>query len=104
MNAPNVGAHHEKVVIVKNSKGLVGFCGGIDFNSGRVMVEINGRTHWFSSVHDNACRLEGPAAHELLQRFKRRWRHHPIASRTALGGENEPKPAPRRAPYPYAKV
>lgn len=104
MNAPTVGAHHEKVVIVKNSKGLVGFCGGIDFNSGRVMTKLKGRTYWFSSVHDNACRLEGPAAHELLQRFKRRWHHHPIADRTPLRGENEPRPEPKPAPYPYTKV
>jgi phosphatidylserine/phosphatidylglycerophosphate/cardiolipin synthase-like enzyme len=104
LNAPSVGAHHEKVVIVKNSTGLIGFCGGIDFNSGRVMTKLGGRTHWFPGVHDNACRLDGPAAHELLQRFKRRWHHHPIARRTPLRGENEPKPAPRQAPYPYAKV
>jgi phosphatidylserine/phosphatidylglycerophosphate/cardiolipin synthase-like enzyme len=104
MNAPTVGAHHEKVVIVKNSKGLVGFCGGIDFNSGRVMTKVKGRTYWFSGIHDNACRLEGPAAHELLQRFKRRWHHHPIADRTPLRGENEPRPASKPAPYPYAKV
>ena len=104
LSAPTVGAHHEKVVIVKNARGLVGFCGGIDFNSGRVMTKLKGRPRWFPSIHDNACRLEGPAAHDLLQRFKRRWHHHPVADKTALRGENEPKPAAKPGPYPYAKV
>lgn len=104
LNAPSLGAHHEKVVVVKNSKGLVGFCGGIDFNRGRVMVDLKGASHWFSSIHDNACRLEGPGAHALLQRFKRRWHHHPIADQTPLRGEHEPAPPARSAPYPYAEI
>lgn len=68
------------------------------------MTTVKGREYWFSSIHDNACRLEGPAAHDLLQRFKRRWHHHPIADKTPLRGENEPKPAAKPTPYPYAKV
>lgn len=104
LNAPTVGAHHEKVVIVKNATGLIGFCGGIDFNRGRVMTKVMARDHWFSSIHDNACRVEGPAAHELLQRFKRRWHHHPVADKTSLRGENEAVPAAKAAPYPYAMV
>jgi phosphatidylserine/phosphatidylglycerophosphate/cardiolipin synthase-like enzyme len=104
LNAPGLGAHHEKVVVVKNRTGLVGFCGGIDFNSGRVMSKVGGRTYWYPTMHDTACRLQGPAAHEILQRFKRRWHHHPLARQTPLKGENEPVPAASPAPYPYAKV
>jgi phosphatidylserine/phosphatidylglycerophosphate/cardiolipin synthase-like enzyme len=104
LNAPGLGAHHEKVVVVKNRTGLVGFCGGIDFNSGRVMSRVGSRTYWYPTMHDAACRLQGPAAHEILQRFKRRWHHHPLARQTPLKGENEPVPAASPAPYPYAKV
>jgi phosphatidylserine/phosphatidylglycerophosphate/cardiolipin synthase-like enzyme len=30
------GSHHQKVLVVKGSNGLIGFCGGIDINSDRV--------------------------------------------------------------------
>jgi phosphatidylserine/phosphatidylglycerophosphate/cardiolipin synthase-like enzyme len=104
----SIGAHHEKVVIVKGKVGnedkLVGFCGGLDFNKNRVFATIKGKDYRFPTVHDAACRLEGPAAHEILQRFKRRWRNHPQAKSVSLSGENEPKPKDSLAPYPYAKV
>ncbi|MGA8097483.1 MAG: phospholipase D family protein [Candidatus Cybelea sp.] len=33
---PVLGSHHQKVLVVKGSDGLIGFCGGIDINSDRV--------------------------------------------------------------------
>ncbi len=33
---PVLGSHHQKVLVVKGSNGLIGFCGGIDINSDRV--------------------------------------------------------------------
>ncbi|MGA8574171.1 MAG: phospholipase D-like domain-containing protein [Candidatus Cybelea sp.] len=33
---PVFGSHHQKVLVVKGSNGLIGFCGGIDINSDRV--------------------------------------------------------------------
>jgi phosphatidylserine/phosphatidylglycerophosphate/cardiolipin synthase-like enzyme len=36
------GAHHQKVLVVKGSEGLVGFCGGLDINSDRVAAAPGG--------------------------------------------------------------
>jgi phosphatidylserine/phosphatidylglycerophosphate/cardiolipin synthase-like enzyme len=99
---PGLGAHHEKVAIVKNSSGLVAYCGGMDINKGRIVETIGKKEYPFPSVHDTACRLEGPAAHEVLQRFKRRWHNHGGVSSVTLRGENEPVPKPRATDYPYA--
>ena len=33
---PVLGSHHQKVLVVKGSDGLIGFCGGVDINSDRV--------------------------------------------------------------------
>ena len=31
------GSHHQKVLIVKGSLGLIGFCGGVDINKDRIL-------------------------------------------------------------------
>jgi phosphatidylserine/phosphatidylglycerophosphate/cardiolipin synthase-like enzyme len=99
-----IGSHHEKVVIVKGKSGLVAFCGGIDFNKNRIVSTINKKEHRFPYLHDTACRLEGLAAYEILQRFKRRWRNHPLAKIETIIGESEQKPKEKSLPYPYVKV
>jgi phosphatidylserine/phosphatidylglycerophosphate/cardiolipin synthase-like enzyme len=104
LSQQTIGAHHEKVIIVKGDEGLVAFCGGIDFNKNRVISTIDQKEYRFPYYHDTACRLEGPAAYDVLQRFKRRWRNHPAAKKVSVLGENEPMPKERVAPYPYAKV
>lgn len=115
INQQTIGAHHEKVVIVKGEEGLIAFCGGIDFNKNRVISTLAEKKHGlgvttpkaefrFPYYHDTACRLQGPAALEVLQRFKRRWRNHPVAKKESLRGENEAQPKERPAPYPYTKV
>jgi phosphatidylserine/phosphatidylglycerophosphate/cardiolipin synthase-like enzyme len=102
----SIGAHHEKVIIVKGKFGkeskLVAFCGGMDINKNRVISEIKGTEYRFPYYHDVACRLEGPAAHQILQRFKRRWKNHPQASQVSILGENESEPIESLAPYPFA--
>jgi phosphatidylserine/phosphatidylglycerophosphate/cardiolipin synthase-like enzyme len=104
INLQTIGAHHEKVTIVKGKDGLIAFCGGIDYNKNRVITTLAKKDYRFPYLHDTACRLQGPAAHEVLQKFTLRWKNHPVASREALLGANETKPKPSPAPYPYCKV
>jgi phosphatidylserine/phosphatidylglycerophosphate/cardiolipin synthase-like enzyme len=136
-----LGAHHEKVVIVKgkvaNEDRLVAFCGGIDFNQNRVYSSVqvfaddedldkrlqaladendgklpgllrsyekHSKRYRFPYYHDTACRLEGPGAYEVLQRFKRRWQQHSEASAESLLGESEAEPKEKVDPYPFATV
>lgn len=35
-NQKNEGSHHEKIIVVNGSEGLIGFCGGIDLNNNRI--------------------------------------------------------------------
>ncbi|HEY0346660.1 MAG TPA: hypothetical protein VGC60_00775, partial [Pyrinomonadaceae bacterium] len=104
LSSPTIGTHHEKVVIVKSKNVLTAFCGGIDFNKNRVISEIKGKEYRFPYYHDTACRLQGPAAYEVLQKFKMRWRNHPQAKSVILLGEKEPQPKDCPSPSPYAKV
>ncbi|HKX33667.1 MAG TPA: phospholipase D-like domain-containing protein [Blastocatellia bacterium] len=115
-----------------NADSLVAFCGGIDFNRNRVYSTITSKSgeaelsrnlaeaadkpdrpvkagkhqseYRFPYYHDTACRLEGPAAHQILQRFKRRWRNHPDANKETIRGENLAEPKERPVPYPYTQV
>lgn len=61
----NFGSHHQKILIVNSSEGLIAFCGGIDINPDRF------------AVHDVHCRIKGPAAGDLLNIFVERWNDHP---------------------------
>jgi phosphatidylserine/phosphatidylglycerophosphate/cardiolipin synthase-like enzyme len=80
-NTQNVGSQHEKIVIIKGENGLIAYCGGIDINSTRI------------SYHDIQCKVEnGPAAYQILGKFKRRWKNHRDAKKFSLRGENEPEP------------
>ncbi|MFN8485190.1 MAG: phospholipase D-like domain-containing protein [Anaerolineae bacterium] len=104
LTSQTLGAHHEKVVVVKGKKGLIAYCGGIDINKNRVITEIGNRDFRFPSLHDTACRLAGPAAHDVLQKFKQRWRNHPEAGAFQLRGKDETPPKEAAAPHPYVKV
>ena len=104
INLQTIGAHHEKVTIVKGNSGLIAFCGGIDYNENRVITTIGSMPFRFPYLHDVACRLQGPAAYEVLQKFKLRWSHHPQASRESLLGSGEQKDKAALAPYPYCNV
>ena len=99
------GAHHQKVLVVKGTDGLVGFCGGIDINSDRIPGAPPGQSSGLSGssgfsggsdstdaviassssggggngspLHDVHCEIMGPAAFDVLETFVRRWQHHP---------------------------
>ena len=95
----NEGSHHEKVVVVKGSQGLIGFCGGIDINSNRVTgIDSIGRSE---VLHDIHCEARGHAAWVLSHRFIWRWKVYLSQQTQLLGlkfvqpllGEKEPLPA-----------
>ncbi len=67
--SPNV--HHQKLIVVSGSCGLVAFLGGMDVNKTRVNVSGN------MPLHDVHVRLNGPSAAEALSIFRDRWMDHP---------------------------
>lgn len=75
------GSHHQKVLVVGGSDGLIAFCGGMDINPDRLFPRgegankngtIDGAPLW--DVH---CRIQGPAAGDVLNAFVERWHDHP---------------------------
>lgn len=125
-----LGAHHQKLLVVGGAEGaLVGFTGGLDVNSDRVLPSTivcpvpstvpPARTGEAaedaesmsggggSPLHDVHCRLEGPSAFDLLQTFVARWDHHPdsraIEVVAPLRGRAAAPPAAIAAPVPAAK-
>lgn len=86
------GSHHQKVLVVKGREGLIAFVGGVDFNPDRIQA-VSSQPG--SPMHDVHCRIEGPAAHDVLQVFIDRWQDHPDSKKVtpvALRGLNEPVP------------
>lgn len=83
LDKKNVGSHHEKILIVKGEEGLISFCGGIDINQNR-----------FRGLHDAACKVQGPEAHQILNKFIKRWKNHGEAKSITLKGSNDSKPLP----------
>jgi phosphatidylserine/phosphatidylglycerophosphate/cardiolipin synthase-like enzyme len=76
------GSHHQKILIVKGSEGLITFCGGIDIVANRVVNTGGGSSSGSSGgggspLHDVHCRIVGPAALDLLRIFLERWTDHP---------------------------
>jgi phospholipase D1/2 len=93
-----VFAHQQKAVVVDSPRGLVGFVGGLDLCGGRYdtpehpLFRTLGTVHHDdfhqpsfpgASVlkggprepwHDIHCRVEGPAARDVLDNFEQRWR------------------------------
>ena len=78
-----LGLHHQKILIVNGNKGLIAFCGGVDFAANRLdkvdrkfgsKSDSEGSEY---SQHDVHCRIEGPAAYDLLYVFINRWKDHP---------------------------
>lgn len=56
------GSHHQKILIVNGSSGVIAFCGGMDICGNRL-----------TEMFDVQCRIEGPAALALLNIFVERW-------------------------------
>lgn len=96
----NVGSLHEKIVIVKGEKGLISFCGGMDINRNR----LNYFNSQYTTYHDTHCKISGPAANQILDKFKRRWFNHPAAKNIPLKGNNESIGILYGEDYSYAKV
>lgn len=96
-NTLNFGSHHQKILIVKGEKGLIAFCGGVDFNPDRIHLLSR---QLGSPMHDVHCRIEGPAAWDLLQIFVERWKDHPDSADldknkgSLRGNESEIMPDP----------
>lgn len=103
------GSHHQKVLVVKGTSGLIAFCGGIDFNCDRICPDgacppsgsggsASGGNQG-NPQHDVHCRIAGPAARDLLEVFIKRWHSNPghvprDAVKGALLGIGEPVPPP----------
>jgi len=64
-----VGAHHQKLLVVKGSQGLIGLCGGIDVNADRIKADKKTG----APLHDVHCRISGAGALGLLKVFVDRW-------------------------------
>lgn len=78
-NTRFAGAHHQKVLLVYGSEGLIGFVGGIDVAEDRVEA-TKARMFIGSAVaevgaplHDVHARVQGQAAHDLLTLAANRW-------------------------------
>lgn len=71
-NTLDFGSHHQKILVVKG-EALIGFCGGVDFNTDRISSVARQPG---SPMHDVHCRIIGPAAWDLLQIFVDRWNDH----------------------------
>jgi phosphatidylserine/phosphatidylglycerophosphate/cardiolipin synthase-like enzyme len=72
------GCHHQKMLVVKGSRGLIAFCGGIDINPDRVRAIEENKG---SPLHDAHCQVEGGAANILVDVFVERWMSHPEHSK-----------------------
>lgn len=145
------GSHHQKLLVVGDNRGLVGFTGGLDVNPDRILpstvtcppsptgrrtilaredepevwdgrIAEAGGAIWSadrptnppdiesmsggggSPLHDVHCRIEGPAAIDLLGTFITRWDHHPgsrrIEARAPLRGRRAAVPSPLPRPLP----
>jgi phosphatidylserine/phosphatidylglycerophosphate/cardiolipin synthase-like enzyme/outer membrane protein OmpA-like peptidoglycan-associated protein len=126
------GAHHQKLLVVGNGEQLVAFTGGLDVNPDRIQpstivcpptppvrtriagVEGDDAEDDESMsggggepLHDVHCRVEGPAAFDLLGTFITRWDHHPdtrpIEARAPLRGRPITVPGAMPAPLSAAQ-
>lgn len=64
------GGFHQKIAIVRNDSGLIGYCGGIDLNANRLDNRDHGIRHPYHDVH---ARVDGPAAADLATTYVERW-------------------------------
>ena len=65
------GSHHQKNLVIYGEQSTVGYCGGMDPYSDRIVAS------GFGPLHDVHCRVEGPACNDLWDVFQERWNDHP---------------------------
>jgi phosphatidylserine/phosphatidylglycerophosphate/cardiolipin synthase-like enzyme len=85
-----MASHHQKICVLKNDDGLVAYLGGIDINENRT----NSTLHWdhlkgAEPYHDVQCKLEGPAAKDVLKTFISRWNDFPTGSSATPGNRKQ---------------
>lgn len=90
----NYGSHHQKIIVVFGTGGLVAFCGGVDLNGDRIYPADTGG----SPLHDVHLRITGPAAFDLLETFVERWTDHPETS--AIDAAKGPLLSPTMRSFP----
>lgn len=66
-----VGAHHQKVIIVNGSDGLIAFQGGYDLDKDRITLGGG------PGLHDVHTRVRGTGAMPIANIFVERWNDHP---------------------------
>ncbi|HVO72637.1 MAG TPA: S8 family serine peptidase, partial [Ignavibacteriaceae bacterium] len=108
---PNEGSHHEKVLVVKGTEGLIGFCGGIDINPNRITgADKSGNS---TVLHDAHCEVRDFAAWVLMRRFVWRWWVYRDLYKgyipkpyllIPLRGESETKPVSASANTSFVKI
>lgn len=69
----HIGAHHQKIVVIRGSGAMVAYLGGIDLDPKRLddpTGAINPDKLGWEDIH---CRIQGPAADDVLATFVQRW-------------------------------
>ena len=98
-------SHHQKVLIVNGSQGLIGFVGGVDVNPDRVLGPDPPLSPG-SPLHDVHARIRGSAVADLLQLFQERWTDHPDSKPidTAKGVLLPAAPGPAAEGHQYVQI
>jgi len=80
-----LGSQHQKILCIFAAGKLISFCGGVDFREDRIAPTPAGAEKEPQSagvkaggapLHDLHCRIEGPAAFELVKIFVEKWNDH----------------------------
>lgn len=95
VSPPTTGAHHQKVVIVKGSQGVIAFWGGIDIFPDRVVPDPKEGV-----LHDDHARVIGPAADALMEIALARWNHAANLAGMAVHAMGVPPSIVRGKDYP----
>jgi phosphatidylserine/phosphatidylglycerophosphate/cardiolipin synthase-like enzyme len=66
----NFGIYHQKMSVLKNSKGYMAYLGGIDINTDRLDDEHHLAKGPYHDVH---AKVTGPAVLDVAQSFEERW-------------------------------
>ena len=66
--------HHQKLLVVQGSQGMIAFIGGMDITKNRAEVHPQDKGWPWHDVH---VRITGPAAADCRNVFQERWSDHP---------------------------